>query len=382
MFRYFPDNYVWSLSAMIALGHGGMIDEVDQICAPLKEIAGQGDDAGTVAFFESWVAFADRLVAYAEQDVADGHPLSASARYGRATIYYQVAERMQSHDYEPRKVAYAKSKDAFRKYVELGGLPIEFIDIDYEGSTFPALFVPAETPKPDAGWPTVVLLNGLDSFKEWGVFQGWIHELGRRGIATLFVDQPGTGGALRDQGLSAVHDSERWAAKAVDYLETRADVDPKRLGIAGWSLGGYYAPRAAAYEKRFALCAVWGANYNWGELQKRRLQREGENPVPHYWGHVQWVFGKKSLEEFMAFAPSMTLEEANRQISVPYLITHGADDRQIPMEYAELQYETAVSSPDRFFKVFTSEEGSAAHAGADNVSVGANWISDWIADRL
>jgi len=49
---------------------------------------------------------------------------------------------------------------------------------------------------------------------------------------------------------------------------------------------------AAAYEKRFALCAVLGANHNWGEMQRRRQEREGETPVPHYWDHVMWVFGK------------------------------------------------------------------------------------------
>lgn len=41
----------------------------------------------------------------------------------------------------------------------------------------------------------------------------------------------------------------------------------------GWSLGGYYAPRAAAYEKRIKLVVAWGANHNWGEVQKKRLER-------------------------------------------------------------------------------------------------------------
>jgi dienelactone hydrolase len=52
------------------------------------------------------------------------------------------------------------------------------------------------------------------------------------------------------------HDPEAWASAAVDWLETREDVDDGRIGIVGWSLGGYYAPRAAAFEERFALCVV------------------------------------------------------------------------------------------------------------------------------
>ena len=55
----------------------------------------------------------------------------------------------------------------------------------------------------------------------------------------------------------------------VDHLETRDDVDASRIGIVGWSLGGYYSPRAAAFEKRFALCVAWGANHNWREVQDK-----------------------------------------------------------------------------------------------------------------
>lgn len=382
MFRYFPTNYVWSLSVSIAMNCGGRIGEVDQVCAPLAGVAVEGDDAGTEQFFQAWCGLADRLVAEAEQDLADGHPLSAGARYARASVYYLVAERMQSRHYAPRQEAYRRSVETFRLGLEHNRENAEIVEIPYEGSTFPAVlgFPPGEPP--DGGWPVMVFCNGLDSMKEMLYRLGLPAELARRGIATLCVDQPGTGASLRERGMPAIHDSERWAAAAVDYLVGRLDVDPARIGMSGVSLGGYYAPRAAAFEKRFALCAVWGANYNWGELQKRRLQREGENPVPHYWDHVQWVFGKDSLEDFMAFAPAMSLEGVVEQITVPFLVTHGADDRQIPMELAVPEYENAVNSPDRHFKVFSTTEGGSAHAGADNEAVPANYIADWVADRL
>lgn len=382
MYRYFPTNYVWSLSVSIAMNCGGQIGEIDQICAPLADIAEDGDDAGTEKFFESWCDFADGLVRYAEQDLADGHPLSAGARYARASVYYMVAERMQSRHYAPRQSAYRKSVETFKLAVEHNREPAELVEIPYEGSSFPAIFLTPAGEQPPGGYPVMVFCNGLDSMKEMLYRLGLPQEFARRGIATLCVDQPGTGASLRERDMPAIHDSERWAAAAVDYLQTRPDVDASRIGMSGVSLGGYYAPRAAAFEKRFKLCAVWGGNYNWGEVQKRRLQREGENPVPHYWDHVQWVFGKDSLEEFMAFAPQMTLEGVVEQITVPFLVTHGQDDRQIPMEFATPQYENAVNSPDRHFKVFTSVEGGSAHAGADNEAVPANYIADWVADRI
>jgi dienelactone hydrolase len=95
------------------------------------------------------------------------------------------------------------------------------------------------------------------------------------------VEHPGTGGALRLHELPAVVDAERPGAACIDHLVGRGDVDADRIGIVGWSLGGYYAPRAAAFEKRFALCVAWSANLQLG--RRRRREREGENPVPHYW---------------------------------------------------------------------------------------------------
>jgi alpha-beta hydrolase superfamily lysophospholipase len=205
------------------------------------------------------------------------------------------------------------------------------------------------------------------------------HELARRGIATLIVDQPGVGEALRLQGLHAVVESEIWAGACVDLLEKRTDVDAGMLGICAWSLGGFFAPRAAAFEKRFKLCVAWGANFNWGELQKRRALREGDRPVPHYWEHVQWVWGKDSFEEFMAFAPRITLRDSIDKITVPFLITHGANDRQIPREYAIAQYEGAVNSPKRELKWFTLREGGIEHVSADNMDNARDYIADWIA---
>lgn len=380
MFQYFPTNYVWNLSVNIAMNCGAQIGEIDRVCAPLVEVSKQGDDEGTEQFFWSWCEMADKLARYAAEDRAAGHNLSAGAKYARASTYLMVAERMQARDFGPRAEAYRKMKDTFALAVECGEENCEFVDIPFEGSSYPALFVRAEAV--DGPARTMVFCNGLDSMKEMVYRAGMPAELARRGISTLIVDQPGTGGALRDQELHGFHDSERWASAAVDYLLTRPDVDPERIGIMGWSLGGYYAPRAAAFEKRFSLCAVWGANYNWGELQKRRLAREGDRPVPHYWSHVQWVFGKDSLEEFMEWAPCMTLEGVVEQITVPFLVTHGESDRQIPMEFALPQYELATASPKREWHLFSNDLGGSSHASADNEAIATSFVSDWINDNL
>ncbi|MCB1300496.1 MAG: hypothetical protein KDB28_04355, partial [Tetrasphaera sp.] len=152
----------------------------------------------------------------------------------------------------------------------------------------------------------------------------------------------------------------------------------------GWSLGGYYVPRAAAFEKRLAYAVAWGANHNWGEVQRGRLEREGENPVPHYWEHVLWVWGfeGKTPQEFVEFADDVHLNGIVEKITCPFLIAHGEGDRQINVKYAHQSYDQAVNSPKRTLRLFTAEEGATEHIGLDHLSHVGNYISDWIDDTL
>jgi dienelactone hydrolase len=252
------------------------------------------------------------------------------------------------------------------------------VTVPYEGTTLPAYF--SQAPAADSGpAPVMIMWNGLDSTKEHMYSSGHWAELAARGISALMVDCPGSGEALRLQGLTARVDTEAWAAASVDYLLTRDDIDTAAMGLVGWSLGGYYAPRAAVFEKRLALVVAWGANHDWGAVQRRRLQREGERPVPHYWDHVLWVWGQDSIGEFIDFAAQINPDGVVEKITVPFLITHGQNDRQIPLEYAHLCYAQATASPKCEPRVFTAEEGGAEHIGLDHLPYVSTFIADWVA---
>ena len=379
MFEPFPGNYVWNLSVNLALVTGGNHGEIDSACRPLREAAARGADTGTTLFFSSWSALGDRIVANAEADLALGRGFSASKKFRRAAIYYQTAERMQSREQPARHEVYRKALDASLKSLELGVEPVSRVEIPYQGSSFPALYWQA-APVGGRPAPAMVCCNGLDSTKEMVLWSGIGEALVRRGISVLCVDQPGSGEALRLNQLHGVHDSERWATPAYEWLAQRAELDSRRIGIFGLSLGGYFAPRAAAFEERYALCAVLGANHDWGEMQKRRRDREGENPVPHYWDHVQWVFGFDDIEGFMAWAPQMCLDGVVGKIRVPFLVTHGAGDRQIPVAYAQRSYDQAINSPRRQLRIFTAQDYAVEHCEADNGTVGCDYVADWSAE--
>jgi dienelactone hydrolase len=381
MFMYFPTNYVWSLAVVATLNNGGFIDEVDRACKPVLDAAKNGADAGTEELYAAWVAVADRLIASAEADVARGRIIGAGDKFYRSSLYVSQSERLQSPTWPGRTAAYQKSMDLLQKHVDLSSVPFTRVEVPYEGSSLPAYFYRTETADGSPA-PVMIQWNGLDSTKEMMYYSGFPAMLARRGISTLMVDTPGSGEALRMRGLTARHDTEAWAAACVDYLETRDDVDDDQIGIVGWSLGGYYAPRAAAFEKRLKLAVAWGANHNWAEVQIGRRNREGENPVPHYWEHVFWVWGVDDIDEFMEATKDMHLNGVAEKITVPLLVTHGAGDRQINVKYAEQTAEQAVNSPKLELRIFDDPEGGTEHISIDNMPYVAGYIADWVAETF
>jgi dienelactone hydrolase len=380
MFEYFPGNYVWNLAVVATLHNGGMLAEIDEACRPIREAAAAGADAGTEDFFRSWSAVADRLIELAEEDEKAGRALSAGEKYRRAALYLINADRMQSVHAPDRKAHYERALALHHTAMRLARDPVEIVEIPYGGASLPAYFYDA--PSDGGPRPVMVVWNGFDSFKEQLLGAGIAQQLARRGVATLLVDQPGTGGALRLHGLHAVPETEGYGTACYDYLASREDVDATRIGILGVSLGGYYAPRAAAFEERFALCVSWGANHNWGEVQRRRLQREGENPVPHYWEHALWVWGQESMADFEALWDRITLDGVVERIRVPYLVVHGSGDRQIPVEYAHRSYDQAVNSPKRELRIFTEREGGIEHCNLDDPANATHFVADWVSENL
>jgi dienelactone hydrolase len=379
MFEYFANNYPWSLAVMGAISRGGMIGEIDEACRPLKEFAGKKNDpASQIAWCESWMKVAERVERLANLDAQANHPLSAGRKYMRAGLYYLMAERMPSHKDPRRMLAYKRGIEVYAKGLKLRKEPVERVEVPYGEHTLPAFFMKA----PVSGKaPCMVHFDGFDVTKEI-IYSGAADEYRRRGISLLIVDHPGVGESLRLKKLPSIPETEKPAKAAVDYLETRGDVDKDRVGMVALSLGGYYAPRAAAYEKRFKCCVAWGAIYDFGVAFAARINGTNEPSVPGFADHAQWVFGKNTLEEAMAVTRQMTLEKAAGEIECPLLVVHGENDRQIPLWHAEKTIEMAKKSPDKELKVFHLADGGAEHCGADNGSLIVDYITDWVADKL
>ncbi|HVZ53368.1 MAG TPA: alpha/beta fold hydrolase, partial [Pseudolabrys sp.] len=260
---------------------------------------------------------------------------------------------------------------------------LEHVEIPYGETSLPAIFVHAEPANASGRVPAMVFFDGLDVTKEIQYFKG-VADLAARGIACLIVDGPGNGESIRFRNLYLRHDTEHYATPVFDYLAARPEVDPKRIGVMAISLGGYYAPRAAAYEPRFACCIAWGAQWDYQKIWLDRFERLARADTPSLSvaaQHISWVLNASSQEDAIKRLAPFKLDGAVQKIACPFLMLHGEGDEQIPMSEAQKCFD-AVGARDKTMKVFTREEGGYHHCQIDNQSICAAYMWDWLEQVL
>jgi len=258
---------------------------------------------------------------------------------------------------------------------------IEFVEVPYEGATLPALFMKA--PGVAGRTPAVVVFDGTDNCKEMSVLFAGL-EFAARGMHTLAIDGPGQGESLRLRGLSARHDYEVPGAAAYDYVAARADVDPARVVVMGYSFGGYYAARIAAFERRYAAGVAFAALHwdlaGWQREMKRRHASDPRTTAQSTF-HFPWVMGCPDIDAAIEKAGRFSLAEVAARITCPFLVVHAEDDQVVPVASARRLHD-ALGSTRKQLKIFTAADGSTYHAQADNRQVGVDYIADWIEETL
>ncbi len=378
-FMMFPGNYTWSAAARGAIaasiGGGGELGEIFKVCSALQDRVGNGS-----AWFEEWNKMGEYVASLGGKAESQGHLKTASAAYLRGAHYIQIGERLLQPRTEASQKAYARSVEFFKKGLpNVPFLACERVEVPFEkGQTLPAYFVKSRGPE-NFRWPTVVFFDGLDITKEIQFFR--VPELAKRGLAILIVDGPGNGESIRFRNMFARYDSNVAGSACVDYLETRKDVDKDRIGVMGVSLGGYYAPRAAAFEKRYKACVSWGAIWDYHATWKSRVEKAFKTSLSVPGEHINWVLGVKNLPEALTKLEDWKLKGVASKVECPYLLMHGELDAQIPTEDARNLFHE-VGSKDKTFKIFTKEEGGAQHCQGDNLTIGIAYLADWLSDKL
>jgi len=376
MFRYFENSQMLSQGVLLALNSGGEINEIARACGEVS-IANGIPEIGS--WFDAWTRLAGVLVDQAEADLAKGREPSAAHKLRRACVYYGLCERYIPHT-DPRKAqCYERMQRCFRRYIELSAEPVEYVEVPYEdGKSLPGLFIPAAR---RGKAPTVLFIDGFDLYKEFVYLRKNGEAARLRGMGLLIVDTPGVGEALRLRGLTTRHDTEVPVGKCLDWLAARGDVDAKRIGLIGLSLGGYYAPRATAFEPRIKACVAFGAQWDVG--RRWRVEHYGSNSAKSNLSapdtQLLWVTGQKTREDALAFLDAFSLEGVAQNIKVPLLVVHGEKDHLVSLEDAK---RLAGAAPRGELVVTTAEYGGEGHCCMDGMQTGVDLIYDWLAEKL
>jgi cephalosporin-C deacetylase-like acetyl esterase len=372
MFSYFEDNYTWSSAVNLALMAGGEVGQMDQFLHPLRHKA----TAAAEDWANAWDAMAKHQTNLAAEDVAQGHRQSASARYLRASIYHLTGER-QIPPGPSKTQLYTSALSTFTRAIPLMPYPLQRVEVPSPDGILPGYIIPV--PHATGSVPLVIFYNGFDVTKEtlYGIIRTTFAD---RGIACLVIDTPGTGEPLRLRGVATRADYEVPTRAIVDYLiANRPDVDAERLGLLGISLGGYYAPRGAAFEPRIKAVAAWGAIWDYGAIWRRRWETQStQTSVPHW--QLPWVIGATDMQMALEKVREFRLEDVLSKLKQPFLVLHGEAD-PIPLADAE-KVVAAAGSSDKTLRVFSRDEGGAEHVGADDPDPSRQLVADWFLEKL
>jgi alpha-beta hydrolase superfamily lysophospholipase len=361
---------------------------------------GNGDDS---AFYNAWVEAADGLAGEAQRLADGGRTASARDLFLRASCFYGVSYRpLFGRPVDPRlAAAFHKQMDVFNKGLALRDPPAAPLRVPFERTSLPAYFIPA------VGYeavvrPLLICTNGYDATIT-DMFFASVVAATARGYHCLIFDGPGQGEMLIEHGMTLRPDWETVIKAVVDFALTLPLVDPARIALSGWSLGGYLAPRAASGEHRLAACiadpGLWSmtsglrafceklgvpaeAAANPADIEQSLLDKmwqaiSGDRKLR--WTIIQrgfWVNGAEDLREFLRCITSFTLDGRAELIRCPTLITHAEDD---PLATSALDLFDALRCPKALVR-FSSAEGAGTHCEMMNRSAVNRRVADWLDD--
>jgi 2,6-dihydroxypseudooxynicotine hydrolase len=272
----------------------------------------------------AWSARAALHEALGKEALHAAFRLTAAEHLVRAAMYYHFAKFVFVHDPVQMRAAHMKAVACYAAALPFMKPRGERVEIPFEGKTLKGVL--------RGCGPVLVMAPGLDSTKE--ELHAYEEPFLARGIATLAIDGPGQGEAEYDVPICG--DYERAASAVVDWIEKRPDLRSDLIAIWGVSLGGYYAPRAAAFEKRLKACIALSGPYDWAEIwdELPDLTRQTFRARSH----------SKDEGEARRRAAELTLKACSRQIQCPLFIVAGRQDRLVPAAHAE-RLAQSVSGP-------------------------------------
>jgi pimeloyl-ACP methyl ester carboxylesterase len=278
-----------------------------------------------------WGNFGAKYEALADEQEEQGKKKEAGETFYLAYEYYRIGRYPVPSSQEKRK-CYQGALRTFLRAAPTMDPPLERVEIPFEGKKVAGyLQVPKGVNRP----PVVMHWGGVDGWKEDRRTNNDV--LLKMGLACFTIDMPGAG---ENPCLGNDLRAERTFSAAMDYLETRSDIEGKRIACMGGSFGGYWAAKLAHTEAK-RLCGA----INWGAGVHRTFQEEWLRPAltvtasQYLMGPASlldarsYIFGVKTLEEVLKIAPSLSLVTQGLidQPCAPLLCINGKEDDQHPI---------------------------------------------------
>jgi dienelactone hydrolase len=349
------------------------------------------------SWYREWRALADRIATIADKSAGDGHTASASSAYLRASNYYRTAEFFLRDDpWNDPRVGDTSTRaiEAFRAAPEIQAHWTR-VGIPYEGIELEGYYLNSSGDEPG---PTLLAHGGYDSTVE-ELFFTMGEAARRRGWNCLIFEGPGQGSALRINKLPFRYDWEAVVTPVVDFALNLRGVDPDRIALIGMSMGGYLAPRAAAFEHRIAACIAYdgvlsmaatlpdlpgtGApgSKQWVAALDSLITHRAELPSSPRWAlsNGLWVFAVTTAQEFIDEYGKYDLTQVADQISCPTLVCEAEKDHFFSGQ-PRLLYE-ALHCPKTLL-TFTAAEGAEEHCHVGAMTLFHQRMFDWLDDTL
>ena len=325
-----------------------------------------------------WGKFGAKYEALAGEQESHGKKKAAGETYYLAYEYYRIGRYPVPSSPDKMK-CYEGALRTFLKAAPTMDPPLERIEIPFEGKKVVGyLQVPGGAIRP----PVVMHWGGVDGWKEDRRINNDV--LLRMGLACFTIDMPGTG---ENPCLGNDPRAERTFSAAMDYLETRADIDGKRIACMGGSFGGYWAAKLAHVEAKRLSGAV-----NWGAGVHRTFQEEWLRPAltvtasQYLMGPASlldarsYIFRANSLEETLKTAPSLSLVTQGLidQPCAPLLCINGKEDDQHPI--SDLYLLAEHGSP-KDLRIIAGAGHMGRIKGQSNDEV-VNIVTKWLQEKL
>jgi alpha-beta hydrolase superfamily lysophospholipase len=367
---------------------GGDSGEALQAIAAVK--AGDAD-----SWYAAWLAAGDRTFARSHQ-INDAQ--SRGNALLRAHTYYRSAEFFLLPEDARRADAYRKNVSAFYQGLDAQGVIYERSTIVYGSHHLNAVYYPG--PAGAETRPLLTVVGGYDSTLE-ELYLGIGAAAHQRGFSVLTYEGPGQGAVLREQGLTMQADWEKPNTAVLDaFLSNHSK--PRKIVLLGESLGGYLAPRAAAFDPRidgvvaydiwydgYAIATrhvpsfiFWLHAHGYDALLESLARRNPDSGSRWAVANGQWVFGVHGMFDVLDAFKAYRLAPVAAQIKQDVLLLAGTEDHFVPIEQLEVTQKALTAARSVTAVSFDAASGGGLHCQMGAPSLWQAVLFDWMAAKF